>query len=61
MLEEARATDLDFDDDVAILTETLDVLGHTIDPLNIKSGHLELKVSWVKTKSQEFGAFSTVT
>ena len=55
-LGEDKITDLDFADDVVIFAETLEVLVHTLDTLSLESEPLGLKVSWTKTKIQEFVA-----
>ena len=54
---DARITDLDFADDIAIFAETLEALVTALDTLSIESRPLGLKVSWIKTKIQKFVGF----
>ena len=53
---EAQITDLDFADDAVIFAETLDVLTEALETLSEEAEPLGLRVSWVKTKIQEFGS-----
>ena len=53
---EARVTDLDFADDAVIFAETLDVLTMALETLSEEAEPLGLRVSWIKTKIQEFGS-----
>ena len=53
---EVRITDLDFADDAVIFAETLDVLTGALETLSEEAEPLGLRVSWVKTKIQEFGS-----
>ena len=53
---EVRITDLDFADDAVIFAETLDVLTEALESLSEEAEPLGLRVSWVKTKIQEFGS-----
>ena len=53
---EVRITDLDFADDAVIFAETLDVLTEALETLSEEAEPLGLRVSWVKTKIQEFGS-----
>ena len=53
---EVRITDLDFADDAVIFAETLDVLIAALDTLSVEAEPHGLRVSWVKTKIQEFGS-----
>ena len=50
-----RITDLDFADDAVIFAETLDVLTEALETLSEEAEPLGLRVSWIKTKIQEFG------
>ena len=47
-------SDLDFADDAVIFAETLDILLGALEVLNEESEPLGLRVSWVKTKIQDF-------
>ena len=53
---DVRITDLDFADDAVIFAETLDVLTVTLETLSEEAEPLGLRVSWIKTKIQEFGS-----
>ena len=53
---EVRITDLDFADDAVIFAETLDVLIMALETLSEEAEPLGLRVSWVKTKIQDFGS-----
>ena len=48
-------TDLDFADDAVILAESLEALVTALEALHEEAKPLGLKVSWTKTKVQEFG------
>ncbi|XP_069971442.1 uncharacterized protein [Penaeus vannamei] len=50
-----KVTDLDFADDVAILSESLETLVAALDAFSNEAKPLGLEVSWTKTKVQEFG------
>ena len=49
-----RITDLDFADDAVIFAETTEVLAEALDSLNEEAEPLGLRVSWIKTKVQEW-------
>ena len=49
-----KISGLDFADDAVIFVETLDILLGTLEVLNEESEPLGLRVSWVKTKIQDF-------
>ena len=49
LLGDAKITDLDFADDVVIFTETLEVLLHAFDTMNMDSAPIGLRVSQIKT------------
>ena len=51
---EERFTDLDFADDAVIFAETMDELTLFLDALSRESEGLGLRVSWMKTKIQQF-------
>jgi len=53
---DVRITDLDFADDAVILAETLDVLTEALETLTVEAEPLGLRVSWIKTKIQDFGS-----
>ena len=53
---EIRITDLDFADDAVIFAETLDVLIMALETLSEEAEPLGLRVSWIKTKIQDFGS-----
>ncbi|XP_052830217.1 uncharacterized protein LOC128249775 [Octopus bimaculoides] len=57
LIDEIRITDLDFDDDIVILAESLDVLRSALLSLSEKAEPLGLKISWVKIKVQSFVGF----
>ena len=48
-------TDLDFGNDAVILAETIETLAEALETLIEVSEPLGLRVSWIKTKIQEFG------
>ena len=50
-----KLTDLDFADDAVIFAETLEVLELALEALHEETKPLGLKVSWTKTKIQDFG------
>ena len=50
-----KVTDLDFADDAAILSETLELLVDALESLDRETKPLGLQISWIKTKIQEFG------
>lgn len=50
-----KITDLDFADDVAILSEFLGSLIAALDAFSNEAKPLGLRVSWTKTKIQNFG------
>ena len=50
-----EVTDLDFADDVAILSESLESLVVALDSFSNEANTLGLEVSWTKTKIQDFG------
>ena len=54
-LGDIKVTDLDFADDVAILSESLETLVAALDAFCNEAKPLGLKVSWTKTKIQDFG------
>ena len=54
-LGNTKVTDLDFADDVAILSESLETLVVALDAFCNEANPLGLKVSWTKTKIQDFG------
>ena len=54
-LGDTKVTDLDFADDVAILAESLETLVSALDAFCNEAKPLGLKVSWTKTKVQDFG------
>ena len=54
-LGETKVTDLDFADDVAILSESLETLVAVLDAFTNEAKPLGLEVSWTKTKIQDFG------
>ena len=54
-LGDIKVTDLDFADDVAILSESLETLVVALDAFCNEANPLGLKVSWTKTKIQDFG------
>ena len=49
-----RLQDLDFADDAVIFAETIEVLVAYLNELSKESESLGLRVSWVKTKLQNF-------
>ena len=50
-----KVTDLDFADDVTILSESLETLVEALDAFSNEAKPLGLEVSWTKIKVQEFG------
>ncbi|XP_069977695.1 uncharacterized protein [Penaeus vannamei] len=50
-----KVTDLDFADDVAILSESSETLVVVLDAYSNEAKPLGLEVSWTKTKGQDFG------
>ncbi|XP_069981083.1 uncharacterized protein [Penaeus vannamei] len=50
-----KVTDLDFADDVTILSESLEPLVVALDAFSNEAKPLGLQVSWTKTKIQDFG------
>ncbi|XP_069992020.1 uncharacterized protein [Penaeus vannamei] len=50
-----KVTDLDFADDIAILSESLVTLVVALDALSNEAKSLGLEVSWTKTKILDFG------
>ena len=50
-----KITDLAFADDAVLFAESLDVLVMALNTLHEEAKPLGLKVSWIKTKVQEFG------
>ena len=50
-----KVSDLDFADDVAILSESLESLVAALDAFSNEAKPLGLEVSWTKTKIQDFG------
>ena len=54
-LGNVKVTDLDFTDDVAILSESLETLVVALDAFSNEAKPLGLEVSWTKTKIQDFG------
>ena len=50
-----KLTDLDFADDVGILSESLETLVVALDAFSNEAKPLGLEVSWTKTKIQDFG------
>ena len=50
-----KVTDLDFADDVAILSESLESLVVALDAFSNEANTLGLEVSWTKIKIQDFG------
>lgn len=55
-LGDIKVTDLDFADDVAILSDSLETLVAALDAFSKEGKPLGLKVSWTKTKIQDFGS-----
>ena len=53
-LGDERFTDLDFADDAVIFAETMQELTGFLDALSGESGRLGLRISWMKTKIQQF-------
>ena len=52
---DVQITDLDFANDAVIFAETLDILKEALEGLSEEAEVLGLRVSWIKTKIQEFG------
>ncbi|XP_069972443.1 uncharacterized protein [Penaeus vannamei] len=55
LLGNIKVTDLNFANDVAILSESLETLVAALDAFSNEAKPLGLEVSWTKTKVQEFG------